>query len=42
MGKVYIVHRIDTEGPLNETLDGTFNRVKEIFEVAIEPTISNL
>ncbi len=42
MGKVYIVHCVDTEGPLNETLDATFNRVKEIFGVEIEPTISNL
>ena len=28
-GKVYIVHAIDTEGPLYESLDATFDRIRE-------------
>ncbi len=36
MAKVYIVHCIDTEEPLYETLDATFDRIKQIFGVDIE------
>lgn len=39
---VYIVHCIDTEGPLYESLEATFQRVKEIFNIDIEPTKENL
>lgn len=39
---VYIVHCIDTEGPLYESLEATFQRVKEIFDIDIEPTKENL
>lgn len=42
MGKVYIVHCIDTEGPLYESLVATFERLKNIFEIDIEPTEENL
>lgn len=42
MGKVYIVHCIDTEGPLYETLEATFERLRNIFEIEIEPTEENL
>ncbi len=42
MGKVYIVHCIDTEGPLYESLDATFERLKNIFDIDIEPTEENL
>lgn len=42
MGKVYIVHCIDTEGPLYETLEATFERLKSIFGINIEPTEENL
>ncbi len=42
MGKVYIVHCIDTEGPLYESLEATFQRLKNIFEIDIEPTEENL
>ena len=28
MAKVYVVHRVDTEGPLNETLEATFARIR--------------
>ena len=39
---LYVVHCIDTEGPLNETLPATFNRLKNIFNIDMEPTIDNL
>ena len=39
---LYVVHCIDTEGPLNETLDATFERLKSIFGIAIKPSTSNL
>ena len=39
---VYIVHCIDTEGPLYETIDATFERLKEIFGIHLEPSIENL
>ena len=42
MAKVYIVHCIDTEGPLYETLDATFHRVKDIFGIDMEPSLENL
>lgn len=41
-GKVYIVHCIDTEGPLYETLKATFKRVEAIFGIDIEATEENL
>lgn len=40
--KVYVVHCIDTEGPLYESIEATFSRLKEIFGVDLEPTVSNL
>lgn len=39
---VYIVHCVDTEGPLYESLEATFSRLKEIFGVDLEPTRKNL
>ena len=39
---LFIVHCVDTEGPMYESLDSTFNRVKDIFGVEIEPTLKNL
>ena len=39
---LYIVHCIDTEGPLNETLDATFERLESIFDIKITPTEENL
>ncbi len=42
-GTVHIVHAIDTEGPLYESLDGTFERLREIFGVeGLAPTRENL
>lgn len=39
---VYVVHSIDTEGPLYESLEATFDRLKKIFGLEIEPTTANL
>jgi len=39
---MYVVHCIDTEGPMTEDLDDTFHRLKQIFGVNLEPTIPNL
>ncbi|NTS75360.1 hypothetical protein HR060_00660 [Catenovulum sp. SM1970] len=39
---VYVVHCIDTEGPLNETLDATFTRLKEIFNISLPASEENL
>lgn len=39
---VYIVHCIDTEGPLNEKLKTTFERLRLIFGVKLRPTKINL
>jgi hypothetical protein len=42
-GKVQIVHAIDTEGPLYESLTATFERLHEIFGIShILPTMVNL
>ena len=38
MKKVYVVHCIDTEGPLNETLEATFERLKHIYHLDLEPS----
>jgi hypothetical protein len=39
---VYVVHCIDTEGPLDETIDATFIRLKELFDVSLPATKDNL
>lgn len=39
---VYVVHSVDTEGPLYESLEATFDRLKKIFGFDIEPTTNNL
>lgn len=41
-GNVYIVHCIDTEGPLYEAPEVPFERLKEIFGIEIEPSVENL
>ncbi len=41
--KVYIVHGVDTEGPLYESLEATFERIAAIFDIHdIQPTEENL
>lgn len=42
MKKLFLVHCVDTEGPLHENLDATFNRVFEIFNEKITPNKANL
>jgi hypothetical protein len=43
MNKIlYVVHCIDTEGPLKETMEATFARLAEIFGIHLEPTNENL
>lgn len=39
---VYIAHCIDTEGPLYESIEATFERIEKIFGIKIEPTKNNL
>lgn len=41
-GTVYIVHCIDTEGPLYEEPDVPFEQIKKIFGIEVEPTRENL
>lgn len=39
---VYVVHCVDTEGPMDETLEATFDRIYEFTGKRIEPTVRNL
>jgi hypothetical protein len=39
---VYIVHCIDTEGPMYESLEETFSRLVSIFDIQMAPTKENL
>jgi hypothetical protein len=39
---VYVVHCVDTEGPLAESLQATFQRAKEIFNLDLEPSVETL
>ena len=39
---LYVVHAIDTEGPLYESLEATFERIRFIVGVELEPTRANL
>lgn len=39
---LYVVHCIDTEGPMNETLGATFDRLRSIFGIELDPTPENL
>ena len=34
MKKVIVVHAIDTEGPLNESLENRFDRIKDLFGIS--------
>jgi len=40
--KLYIVHCVDTEGPLHESIEATFERLKATFNIDILPTKQNL
>lgn len=39
---VYIVHCIDTEGPIHESLEATFQRLRDIFHLDLEPSEATL
>lgn len=39
---VYVVHCVDTEGPLYESVEASFERLKEIFGVNMEASAENL
>ena len=39
---LFVVHCVDTEGPLNEKIGDTFNRLRSIFGIELEPTHDNL
>ncbi|HJN37477.1 MAG TPA: hypothetical protein QF353_01720 [Gammaproteobacteria bacterium] len=39
---LHIVHCVDAEGPLEETLEATFQRIESQFSINIEPTLNNL
>ena len=39
---VHVVHCIDTEGPLYESLEATFDRIKQIWGFELEPSNKNL
>ena len=38
-GTVNVVHAIDTEGPIYESVQATFERLEEILGVKIKPSI---
>ncbi len=42
MKNLYIVHCIDTEGPLTETLEANFERLKNIYGIDLKPSQENL
>ena len=42
MSVLYVVHCVDTEGPLTETLSATFQRVRSVFDLDIAPSRENL
>lgn len=39
---IYLVHCVDTEGPMCETLQATFERLKVAFGIDLEPTLENI
>jgi len=40
--ELYIVHCIDTEGPMNETLEASFQRLESLFGIVLSATEENL
>ena len=42
IGRVYVVHCVDTEGPLDESITDTFKRIEEITGIHLEPSESTL
>jgi hypothetical protein len=42
MNPVYVVHCVDTEGPLHESVAATFERLQSIFHLQLEPSVGLL
>ena len=42
MPNLYVVHCIDTEGPLKEPLEATFKRLNELYNIKLEASEKNL
>ena len=42
VGTVYVVHHVDAEGPLWETIGDLFRRLNLVFGISLEPTDDNL
>ena len=42
MKKVHVVHAIDTEGPLYESLRANFERIFQEFGISVEANYENL
>ena len=41
-GTVFVVHCVDTEGPLHESVQATFERLRSIFGLELEPSLQLL
>ena len=41
-GTVHVVHCVDTEGPLHESLEATFERLRDVFKLDLEPSAALL
>ena len=39
---VHVIHCVDTEGPLHESVEATFERLKAIFGIDLEPSVTLL
>lgn len=42
VGTVYVVHCVDTEGPLHESIEATFERLHDLFQLDLEPSAETL
>ena len=40
--RLYFVHAVDTEGPISESIDDTFERLKLLFNIDLPPNIETL
>ena len=41
MSLLHIVHCIDTEGPLKETLEDTFSRINKTYKTKLKPSTAS-
>ena len=40
--KLHFVHTVDTEGPISESLEDTFERLQLLFNINLEPSYETL